>query len=324
MKTSRRLVFILLLLSVSLSYVLFRSAAAKVAWEMRAPVPQPRTEVAAAALDGKIYLIGGFAKEGVTGRVERYDPATDRWTVRAPMPIALHHAGAAALNGKLYVVGGFEGARSWKPSRALWEYDPEADRWTAKREMPTARGALGVGVWEGKLYAVGGLGTMGQVALLGNTGATEVYHPATDQWEKKALLPTPRDHLAVAVVNGKIDAVGGRFNSDYAENVSLHHVYDPGSDRWSEAAPLPKPRSGIAAAVLHGKIYIFRGEGPRGTFADNDVYDPATNRWQSAPPMPTPRHGLGAATIGDRIFVIAGGPKPGGSLSDANEMFRPE
>ncbi|WDT70444.1 MAG: hypothetical protein MPW17_17030 [Candidatus Manganitrophus sp.] len=83
--------------------------AAKVAWEMRAPVPQPRTEVSAATLDGKIYLIGGFAKEGVTARVEMYDPATDRWTSRASMPVALHHAGAAVLNGKLYVVGGLEG-----------------------------------------------------------------------------------------------------------------------------------------------------------------------------------------------------------------------
>jgi N-acetylneuraminic acid mutarotase len=125
-------------------------------------------------------------------------------------------------------------------------------------------------------------------------------------------------------VNGKIHAIGGRFNSDYSENLALHHIYDPAANRWGEAAPLLKPRSGIAAAVLNGKIYLFGGEAPQGTFADNDVYDPANNRWQSAPPMPTPRHGLGAATVGDRIFVIAGGPKPGGSLSSTNEVFRAE
>ncbi|MDC4224337.1 MAG: hypothetical protein MPW15_08955 [Candidatus Manganitrophus sp.] len=204
---------------------------------MRAPVPQPRTEVTAATLDGKIYLIGGFAKEGVTTRVEMYDPATDRWTSRASMPVALHHAGAAVLNGKLYVVGGLEGGRSWKPSSGLWEYDPRTDQWSAKREMPTARGALGVGVSEGKLYAVGGLGATRPFELLGNTGANEVYDPATDQWEKKAPLPTPRDHLTVAVVNGKIHAIGGRFNSDYSENLALHHIYDPAANRWGEAAP---------------------------------------------------------------------------------------
>ena len=327
MKTGRLLAFILL--ACFLAYSLLRPVAAKVAavkvaWEMRAPVPQPRTEVSAAVLDGKIYLIGGFAKEGVTARVERYDPTTDRWTGRAAMPAALHHAGAAALNGKLYVVGGLAGAQAWRPSRGLWEYDPQTDRWTAKREMPTARGALGVGVWEGKIYAVGGLGATRPFELLGNTGANEVYDPATDQWEKRAPLPTPRDHLAVAVVNGKIHAIGGRFNSDDSENLPLQHVYDPSTGRWSEAAPLPKPRSGIAAAVLKGKIHLFGGEAPQGTFADHDVYDPTTNQWQSAPTMPTPRHGLGAATIGDRIFVIAGGPQPGGSLSNTNEVFRAE
>jgi len=324
MKTGRILAFILIAVSVAHLLPSLRLVSAKVAWEMKAPVPQPRTEVAAAVLDGKIYLIGGFAKEGVTARVEMYDPATNRWTARASMPVPLHHAGAAALNGKLYVVGGLEGGRSWKPSSGLWEYDPGSDRWTAKREMPTARGALGVGVWEGKLYAVGGLGATRPFDLLGNTGATEVYDPATDQWEKKASLPTPRDHLAVAVVNGKIHAIGGRFNSDYSENLALHHVYDPASDRWSEASPLPKPRSGIAAAVLSGKIFVFGGEAPQGTFSDNDVYNPNDNKWQSAPPMPTPRHGLGAVTVGDRIFVIAGGPRPGGSVSNTNEVFKPE
>lgn len=113
MKPDRLLAFSLIAVSLGYSFSLLRPVAsvdaAKVAWEMRAPVPQPRTEVSAATLDGKIYLIGGFAKEGVTARVEMYDPATDRWTSRASMPVALHHAGAAVLNGKLYVVGGLEG-----------------------------------------------------------------------------------------------------------------------------------------------------------------------------------------------------------------------
>jgi hypothetical protein len=39
--------------------------------------------------------------------------------------------------------------------------------------------------------------------------------------------------------------------------------------------------------------------------------------------MPTGRHGLGSAVAGSRIFVIAGGPKPGGSFSNANEVFLP-
>jgi hypothetical protein len=37
--------------------------------------------------------------------------------------------------------------------------------------------------------------------------------------------------------------------------------------------------------------------------------------------MPTARHGLGAAVVNGRVHVIAGGPQPGGSSSDRNEIF---
>ncbi len=38
--------------------------------------------------------------------------------------------------------------------------------------------------------------------------------------------------------------------------------------------------------------------------------------------MPTARHGLAAAaSIGDRIFVVGGGPQPGGSAVNLNEIF---
>lgn len=40
-------------------------------------------------------------------------------------------------------------------------------------------------------------------------------------------------------------------------------------------------------------------------------------------PMPTARHGLGLTVVQGRIYVISGGPTPGGSFSDLNEVFSP-
>lgn len=54
----------------------------------------------------------------------------------------------------------------------------------------------------------------------------------------------------------------------------------------------------------------------------HEAYDPETDRWQTMIPMPTARHGLGTAMVGDRIYVIGGGPQPGGSFSNVNEVFR--
>jgi N-acetylneuraminic acid mutarotase len=73
-------------------------------WATKAPTPSARTEVAAVALGGKIYVMGGFGKNG--DLVEEYNPATDRWRRRAPQPRPLHHVGPAAVAGKIYVLGG--------------------------------------------------------------------------------------------------------------------------------------------------------------------------------------------------------------------------
>ena len=52
-------------------------------------------------------------------------------------------------------------------------------------------------------------------------------------------------------------------------------------------------------------------------------YDPVRDTWQTMAPMPTGRHGLGSAVVHGRIHVISGGPTPGGSFSDLNEVFIP-
>ena len=57
------------------------------------------------------------------------------------------------------------------------------------------------------------------------------------------------------------------------------------------------------------------------TFNNNERYDVKTNKWFVETPMPTARHGLGAASVDNRIYVLGGGPQPGLSVSNANEIF---
>jgi hypothetical protein len=39
-------------------------------------------------------------------------------------------------------------------------------------------------------------------------------------------------------------------------------------------------------------------------------------------PMPTARHGLAAVAVDDKVYVIGGGPEPGGSQTNLNEIFQ--
>ena len=296
-------------------------------WRTVAPMPTKRTEVATAALEGKIYVVGGFEKPSlsnmmnfaITPSVEMYDPVTDRWTSKAPMPVGLHHVGIGVVDGRLYVIGGYSrsGLSVWNPVATVYTYDPATDSWTERAPMPTPRGALSVAEHEGKLYAIGGYDRKA------NNAQVEVYDPARNVWTTAASLPTPRDHLATATVSGKIYAIGGRLDGDYSRNLAVVERYDPDSDRWRRVADLPTARSGITAAVVEGRIYVFGGEGPTGTFGENEAYDPARDTWYHMAPMPTARHGLGSTVVQGRIYVISGGPTPGGSFSDLNEVFTP-
>ena len=296
-------------------------------WSTAAPMPTKRTEVASAAVDGKIYVVGGFEKPSfgnmmnfaITPSVEMYDPVTDRWTSKAPVPVGLHHVGIGVVDRRLYVIGGYtkSGLSVWNPVATVYAYDPATDRWTERASMPTARGALSVTEHEGKLYAIGGYDRKA------NTSAVEVYDPARNVWTTGASLLTPRDHLATATVAGKVYAIGGRIDGDYSRNLAITERYDPSTDRWTRVSDLPTARSGMTAAVVEGKIYVFGGEGAAGTFNENEAYDPARDIWQRLTPMPTARHGLGSAVVQGRIYVISGGPTPGGSFSDLNGVFIP-
>jgi N-acetylneuraminic acid mutarotase len=278
-------------------------------------------------LDGQIYVVGGFEAPAfgnvlnlsISDKVEVYDPRSDRWSVKAPLPVGLHHAGLVAVGRQLYVVGGYtrSGLSAWKPVASLYRYDPQEDRWSEGTPMPTPRGALALAVVNGRILAIGGYN--GDI----NVPTVEEYDPQTDRWTARAPLPVPRDHLAAANDGRFVYAIGGRLNGSYSQNVALVHQYDPDSDHWTQRADLPTARSGITAAVLADRIYVFGGEAPSGTFTTTEAYKPVSNSWQTMAPMPTGRHGLGSAVVGDRIFVIAGGPKPGGSFSNVNEVFAP-
>jgi hypothetical protein len=174
-------------------------------WEVRAPMPSARTEVAAAALDGKIYLIGGYEKH--SGAVEEYDPAQNSWRRRTSLPKPLHHVGAAAIKGKIYVIGGYVSGVGSQDT--VYEYDPAHDRWRLRSSMPTARGALAVGVIGDQIYAVG-IGVDGK-----DTSASKptILKPiAGPTCESRRC-----GHLAIGVVNGKLYAIAGRIKAATAK-----------------------------------------------------------------------------------------------------------
>jgi N-acetylneuraminic acid mutarotase len=296
------------------------SSAMESFWTTGPPMLTARSEIAGAALNDKIYIIGGFDETGrSSSSVEVYDPSVGDWTTTinteaiSQLPEPLDHAAAAAYNGKLYVVGGGYLNRG-DLSNKLFIYDPNINKWTEGEDIPSARGALTANFINGTLYVVGGIDASGVVS------DNWAYSPVTNTWIEKAPMLTAREHLTSVVIDNKLYVIGGRI-SGMATNVNANEVYDPITDNWTVLESMPSQRGGLASAVVNGSVYVFGGEVPLRTFDNNEKYDPVSNEWRSELPMLTARHGLAAVAIDDAIYVIGGGPQPGGSGSDLNEIF---
>jgi N-acetylneuraminic acid mutarotase len=290
-------------------------------WEVRAPLPIPRTEMAwAAERGGKMHLVGGYAEQ----RVDRpyhhvYDPAMDIWREAEPLPRGANHVGVATIDGKLYAIGGFID-QNRKPHPECFVFGAEGERWSRIRPLPRALGAIGCVAVNGLLHAIGG--AEGDLSETRKSVATHLaYDPREDSWRERRPMPTGRDHVGTAVVDGVIHLTGGRVDTFYT-NSHYHHAYDPREDRWTARAPIPTARSGHGSVFFRGRVFIMGGEGSHRVYGQNEAYDPATDSWAAYAPMLTPRHGMGAVVLGDWVHVAGGGPQMGGGVKSAiHEAF---
>jgi N-acetylneuraminic acid mutarotase len=308
-------------------------------WKKGAPFPEPDEELYGVALNGKMYVIGGW-DDGKAGGVNyEYNPTTDKWTKKQPMPRPAHHAALAAANGKIYVMGGFVPPKdtaipvggAWEPIDNAWAYDPAADSWKSLPPLPGKRGSAFAAEVGGKIYVIGGATTadgakdpfftfFGPSKVL---STNDVYDPATNKWESRTPMSVARNHAFGAAVNGKIYVIGGRTGHAFilsATNTDVVEEYNPVSNSWSAPKErMPTPRSGGAWGTDGRRIFVAGGEVTTtalvGAFRAIEAYDVATNSWITLPPMPMPRHGVAGAVIGNRFHLVSGMIQSAGALT---------
>ncbi len=171
-------------------------------WTKKEDIPTARFGAAALAVDGKIYVIGGWGPGFFWSVVEMYDPVTDNWEKKANMPRSFGNGGFASVDGKIYLFGGTNNAGAISTT---YEYNPVADKWTPKANLPSPRALLSASALDGKIYLIGG----DTNANGGITRSVLVYDPATDAWTDSIEMQVARGSLATAVVDNKIYAIGG-------------------------------------------------------------------------------------------------------------------
>merc|ERR1712194_759397 len=99
-----------------------------------------RSHHAAAGIDGKIYVTGGFGSGDFTNTLTVFDPQANTWTELASMGSARGYHACAGIGGKLYVFGGYTGSDGHMAS--VEAYDPISNTWAQLSDLTSARDEL--------------------------------------------------------------------------------------------------------------------------------------------------------------------------------------
>lgn len=269
-------------------------------WEALAQIPSPRSRLAAAAHEGRVYAIGGETAEGVSDAVAVYITESDEWTRGPRMPDAVANISAVAAGDAIYVPGGTRADEEM--SDRLQVLDTASGRWAEGQPLPSGLCAYALTEQDGQIYLFGGWD--GSTYL----GQTLRYDPAADAWETLASMPTSRAFAAAGAIGGRIYVVGGYDGED---ELDVCEAYDPATDTWASCPSLNAPRAGIGAAVIGDTLYVVGG-GWHSYLVENELWtpdgaDPAQGEWRT---FPSPRLGewrnLGVASSEMMLYAIGG------------------
>jgi N-acetylneuraminic acid mutarotase len=224
-------------------------------WQLGPPLPQPNNHGMAAAVNGKIYLIGGQTTDDQNGAtavntVYELDPAVGAWVQKAPMPTA-RSGGVAVVNaGKIYVAGG-----RVPQGHDFAVYDPAADQWEALPNLPSQRNHITGAAINGRIHIVGGRLGNGLSPL--KSDAHEVYNPQTRTWTTAAPMLSGRSGINGVMARGCFHVWGGEGPSGMTPQ---HEYYDPRTNQWTSLRNMPIPIHGVVgSAFVNDLIWVTGG-----------------------------------------------------------------
>ncbi|MDE0468583.1 MAG: hypothetical protein OYL97_16150 [Candidatus Poribacteria bacterium] len=293
-------------------------------WEQVTELPISRFGNAAAAVDGRIYIIGGYDRQkNLGGRapalsiVDVYDTQTNTWHTVANMPTPRVDVRTAVFSNEIYVFGGYDrkGPRGTRRNKKTVEmYDTRTDAWVKKRDMPSFRIYFTTVVVDGKIYVIGGKveGPFNPKSI----NLVEIYDPLTNTWEKRADMPTARALTDAVVVDDKVYVLGGQ-KTWMALNIPGLFVrsieeYNPKTDTWRQLPEMSMFKGWFSTVAVDNEIYTIGGiNNEIKHTGDVDVYNPITNKWRKVEPMTFVRTTMPVVVKGT-IYVLGGiqaGPK---------------
>ena len=310
-------------------------------WVKGPTLPGPLQYAAAAVLNGRIYLFGGFngnRKQVDTtlvlqpGLVTSTPPPEEQggpipanlgtWQTAAPVPESVDNAAAAAYQGYIYLAGG---RIENKVTNKAFRYDPVTDTWDEMRSMPVPRHGATMQAVAGKLYLIGGASSHGNDEV-----SIEVFDISTGKWSlMQNALATSRIGGCTALVNGQIAIVGGATHD--GRTLDSVEYYDPVRNRWTFGFHMLQSRAHFGLTTVENRLIAVGGIIPGAAVTDEpaatqtmEISSGVGQGWLSGPWMSFPRQGMAVVTLGSVVYLIGGSPWYGvGPIDDVRRYVSP-
>lgn len=248
-------------------------------WTTVADLPVGVQDTAAAWVDGRSYVLGGYSAEilHATDAGHVFDTATGEWSPIANLPAAVMQARAAVVDGVIYVFGG------WSDTDTLdtvFAYDPETDVWSQKAPIPQARAASGIAVSDGKVRLIGGCSSTDPSVCTPDATSFE-YDPAEDSWTPLPDFPVAFAHGACGTAADTTVCTGG-LTDDTGTVSQATHAWE--GDGWQQRADLPETLWGMASTAANGQLITSNGMNAANFPSTRTLaYDPSTDEWTNLP-----------------------------------------
>ncbi|WP_435870973.1 S8 family serine peptidase [Micromonospora musae] len=212
-------------------------------------MPRGRSAPSAAAVDGKIYVLGGWNASGApVPTVDVFDPATNTWStlvgVSNPAPRAA--AGTALVDGRIVVVGGCADGNC-AGTRNVVVFDPHSRTFTTGADYPLPVAYLPCGGVGGGVYCAGGIDTTPYRDTYG-------YDLAADAWTRLPDLPIGLWGSPNTVAGGLLILAGGMSENSMVTNRTV--AYDPTTRAWRD---LPNTQVAVYRGAMACGVYKIGG-----------------------------------------------------------------
>ncbi|XP_072979443.1 F-box/kelch-repeat protein At1g22040-like [Typha angustifolia] len=206
----------------------------------------PYCGCAIGAVDGCLYVLGGFSRASAMKCVSRYDPSVNMWQGVSSMTTGRAFCKTSLLNNKLYVVGGVSrSGGALTPLQSAEVYDPTTGLWTEVPDMPFSKAqvmptaflaellkpiATGMTSYRGRLCVPQSLYSWPFFVDVGG----EIFDPKTNTWVDMPAgmgegWPARQAGTKLSVVvNGELYALDPSSSLDSGKI----KIYDHQEDAW--------------------------------------------------------------------------------------------